>query len=32
MEETFRASWRSLALPLLLTAAVVGSALAFAFA
>ena len=31
MEDTFRSSWRMVALPLLLTAVVVGSALGFAF-
>lgn len=31
MEDTFRSSWRTIALPLLLTAVVVGSALGFAF-
>lgn len=30
MEDTFRRSWRRAALPLILTAIVVGSALAFA--
>jgi hypothetical protein len=30
MEDTFRSNWRSVALPLLLTALIVGSALAFA--
>jgi len=31
MEDTFRSNWRTGVLPLLLTAVVVGSALAFAF-
>jgi hypothetical protein len=31
MEDTFRNNWRSFALPLILTAIVVGSALGFAF-
>jgi len=31
MEDTFRRSWRGLAMPLILTAIVVGSALGFAF-
>jgi len=32
MEDSFRAKWRVVALPLVLTAIVFGSALAFAFA
>ena len=31
MHETFRSNWRVVALPLILTAIVVGSALGFAF-
>jgi hypothetical protein len=31
MEDTYRRNWRTILLPLLLTAAVVGSALGFAF-
>jgi hypothetical protein len=31
MEETYRSNWRSFALPLIVTAMVVGSALDFAF-
>jgi ABC-type spermidine/putrescine transport system permease subunit II len=31
MENTFQGTWRSVVLPLLLTAVVVGSALGFAF-
>jgi hypothetical protein len=31
MEDTFRSNWRTVALPLLLTAVVLGSALGFAF-
>jgi hypothetical protein len=31
MENTFRSTWRSFALPLILTVIVIGSALGFAF-
>jgi hypothetical protein len=31
MEDTFRSSWRSFGLPLILTIIVIGSALGFAF-
>jgi hypothetical protein len=31
MEDTFRSSWRSFALPLILTIIVIGSAIGFAF-
>jgi ABC-type spermidine/putrescine transport system permease subunit II len=31
MEDTFRSNWRTVVLPFLLTAVVVGSALGFAF-
>jgi len=31
MEDTFRSNWRTVALPLLLTAVVLGSAVGFAF-